>query len=112
MELVHLDRSMVELMQGPVAVRHGETRLDVVLSLHQQIVVTCRDGEFHAAKVLWIDDTEGEPVYYLHVGVRLPMEQAAQRLTDVDMLPENRTMHELLDLLAQLRDDARHPQDR
>ncbi len=32
------------------------------------------------------------------------MEMAAQRLTDVDLLPENQGMHELVDLLGDLRD--------
>jgi hypothetical protein len=66
-------------------------------------VVTDRDGEFHAAVVLSVDTSRGQPVYGLHIGARLPVDMAAQRLTDVDMLPENRGLHEIVDLLGELR---------
>ena len=58
----------------------------------------------NAAVVLSVDRLRGEAVYALHLGARLPMEMAAQRLTDVDLLPENQGLHELVDLLGDLRD--------
>ncbi|MFI2708326.1 hypothetical protein ACH5WX_12365, partial [Nocardioides sp. CER28] len=57
----------------------------------------------HAAVVLSVDSSRGEPVYALHVGARLPMDMAAQRLTDVDVYPENQGLHEIVDLLGDLR---------
>jgi hypothetical protein len=113
MELLHLDHSMVELHERPITVRHGDTGWDYVLSEGQHVVVTDREGEFHDAAVLWVEDRDDEPdgpIYYLHVGVRLPPTEAAQRLADVDMLPENRAMHQLLDLLGALAEEDRKPQ--
>jgi hypothetical protein len=105
MELFHVDMPAAELVAGPgpLVVRHEETGLDAILVESQEVLVTDRDGEFHAAVVLAVDASQGEPVYTLHIGARLPMDMAAQRLTDVDMLPENQGMHELVDLLGELR---------
>jgi hypothetical protein len=88
-------------------VGHDDTGLDAPLVEGQEVLVTDRDGEFHAAVVLSVDvfEDEGrtEPVYALHIGARLPMDMAAQRLTDVDLMPENRGLHEIVDLLGDLR---------
>jgi hypothetical protein len=105
MELFHVDLSAAELISGPgpLVVGHEQTGLAAVLDEGQEVVITDRDGEFHAAVVLSVDSSRGEPVYALHLGARLPLDMAAQRLTDVDMLPENRGLHEIVDLLGELR---------
>jgi len=105
MELFHVDLSAAELIAGPgpLVVGHEETGLEAPLVEGQEVLVTDRDGEFHAAVVLSVDATWPEPVYALHIGARLPMDMAAQRLTDVDLMPENRGLHEIVDLLGDLR---------
>jgi hypothetical protein len=105
MELFHVDLSAAELVSGPgpLVVAQGETELGSPLVEGQEVVVSDRDGEFHAAVVLSVDSDQPEPVYALHIGARLPMDMAAQRLTDVDLLPENRGLHEIVDLLGELR---------
>lgn len=105
MELFHVDLSAADLISGPgpVVVAHEATGLAAVLDEGQEVLISDRDGEFHAAVVLSVDLTQGEPVYAFHIGARLPMDMAAQRLTDVDMLPENRGLHEIVDLLGDLR---------
>jgi hypothetical protein len=105
MELFHVDLSAAELISapGPLVVTHEETGLLSVLDEGQEVLVSDRDGEFHAAVVLSVDSTQGEPVYELHIGARLPMDMAAQRLTDVDLYPENSGLHEIVDLLGDLR---------
>jgi hypothetical protein len=109
MELIHVDLSAAELISapGPLVVPHGATGLDTSLVEGQEVLVTDRDGEFHAAVVLSAglsgDNAQPEPVYALHIGARLPMDMAAQRLTDVDLMPENRGLHEIVDLLGDLR---------
>jgi hypothetical protein len=113
MEFLHLDHSLVELHEGPVTVRHGDTGFDHVLIDGQHLVIGDRDGEFHDGLVMWVEDREDEPegpIYHVLAGVRLPMDAAAQRLADVDMLPENRAMHQLLDLLGALAEEERKPQ--
>jgi hypothetical protein len=109
MDLVHVDVASAELGAdpAPLAVAHSQTGLVEPLREGQDLVITDRDGEFHAAVVLAVDETGGEPVYSLHVGARLPVDMAAQRLADVDLLPEHRGLHEIVDLLAELRDAER-----
>lgn len=105
MQMFHIDLTSAELVNGPgpIVVWHEETGLSSVLSAGQDVLVTDRAGEFHAAVVLEVDDWQGEPIYAIHIGARLPMDLAAQRLTDVDMLPENRGIHDVVDLLGDLR---------
>jgi hypothetical protein len=105
MELFHVELTATELISGPgpLVIGHEQTGLTSVLDEGQEVLVTDRDGEFHAAVVLSADSSHGEPVYSVHIGARLPMDMAAQRLTDVDMLPENRGLHEIVDLLGELR---------
>ena len=105
MELFHVDLSAADLIAGPgpLVVAHGETGLEAPLAEGQEVLVTDRDGEFHAAVVLSVESSGVEPVYALHIGARLPMDMAAQRLTDVDLMPENRGLHEIVDLLGDLR---------
>lgn len=117
MELFHVDLSAADLIAGPgpLVVSHEDTGLDVPLVEGQEVLVTDRDGEFHAAVVLSVhpfvdpflgpgdDAPQRGPVYALHIGARLPMDMAAQRLTDVDLMPENRGLHEIVDLLGDLR---------
>ena len=112
MELLHLDYSMVELHEGSITVRHGDTGWDCVLSEGRHIVVGDANGEFHDGTVLWVehrDDHPADPIYHLHIGVRLPPIQAAQRIADVDMAAENRVMHQLLDLIGALAEEERKP---
>ena len=105
MELFHVDLTAADLITGPgpLVVDHEETGLEAPLVEGQEVLITDRDGEFHAAVVLSVDGSRAEPVYALHIGARLPMDMAAQRLTDVDLMPENRGLHEIVDLLGDLR---------
>jgi hypothetical protein len=105
MELFHVDLSAAELISGPgpLMVTHEASGLDSLLTEGQEVLVTDRDGEFHAAVVLSVDAARPDPVYALHIGARLPMGMAAQRLTDVDLLPQNQGLHEIVDLLGELR---------
>jgi hypothetical protein len=105
MELFHVHLSAADLISGPgpLVVTHGATGLAAVLVEGQEVLVSDRDGEFHAAVVLSVDSSQGEPIYAVHIGARLPMEMAAQRLTDVDMLPDNQGLHEVVDLPGDLR---------
>ncbi|SFC61219.1 hypothetical protein SAMN04487968_108195 [Nocardioides terrae] len=108
MELIHVELSSAEVVAGtgPIMVRHRSTGLASVLDDGEEVVVTDSDGEFHAGIVLSVDPVQSgddDPTYALHVGARLPMEMAAQRLADVDLLPENQGLHDIVDLLGELR---------
>lgn len=105
MELIHVDLSSSELVSqtGPIMVAHRTTGLADVLEEGDEVVVTDRDGEFHAGVVLSVLATDDDTAYALDIGARLPMDMAAQRLADVDLLPENQGLHDLVDLLGDLR---------
>lgn len=105
MELIHVDLSAADLVAGsrPVLVTHGASGLADVLVEGQAVVVSDRDGEFHGAVVSSVDTAGDEPAYALHLGTRLPADMAAQRLSDADTLPEHRGLHEIVDLLGDLR---------
>jgi len=113
MELIHVEMTSAELVAGadPVLVAHGSTGLASVLEDGEEVVVTDSDGEFHAGVVLSVHSDDADPTYALHIGARLPMDMAAQRLADVDLLPENRGLHDIVDLLGALRGmpDLRQP---
>ena len=108
MELIHVDLSSVDLVSAlrPIAVSHRSTELSRVLREAEEVLVSDRDGEFHAAVVLSVD-LEDDPGYELHIGARLPMEMAAQRLADVELLPEEQGLHDIVDLLGDLRERFR-----
>ena len=105
MELIHVDMSSAELVAGagPIPVMHSATGLAAVLGEGDEVVVTDTDGEFHSGIVLMVRPSGDDAIYALHVGARLPMDMAAQRLADVDLLPENQDLHEIVDLLGDLR---------
>lgn len=105
MELFHVDASSADLVSapGPVVVTHAETGLPRPLVVGQDVLVTDTDGEYHAAVVLAVTTHDDEPAYHLHIGVRLPPDLAAQRIMDVDVLPENAGVQEVVDLLGDLR---------
>jgi hypothetical protein len=104
MELIHVDLSSVELVAGPgpVVVSHRTSELPRVLREGEAVLVSDRDGEFHSAVVLSAVGEE-ELAYELHIGARLPMDMAAQRLADVELTPEQQGLHEIVDLLGDLR---------
>src|SRR4051812_9256971 len=105
MELFHVDMPAEDLISrpGPLVVAHEAAELAGVLVAGEEIVVTDRDGEFHAAVVLSVDSTQGEPVYAVRIGARLPADMAAQRLTDVDMVAHDQGLYEVADLLGDVR---------
>ena len=104
MELVHVRLTAEDLVgDGQVTVAHSRTGLSDVLEIGDDLVVTDQDGEFHAASVVSVGGDGHDPHYNLRIGARLPIELAAERMTDVDVRPEKAALHDVVDLLGELR---------
>lgn len=110
MELIHVPLSSADLVASaePLRVPHDADR-SRVLAVDEEVVVSDADGEFHGATVLGVEFERGPLVYLLRVGARLPPDIAAQRLTGSHRTPDNRGLHELLDLLGDLRRSGSDP---
>jgi len=108
-ELVHVRLTAADLAgSGRVVVPHAHTGLRQALLVGEDLVVTDQDGEFHAATVVAVDGDGHDLEYHLKIGARLPVDLAAQRMNDVDIEPENADIHDVVDLLGDLRDTLRH----
>jgi len=108
-ELVHVRLTAADLAgTRRVVVPHARTGLHQALLVGEELVVTDQDGEFHAATVVAISGDGHDPEYHLEIGARLPVELAAQRMNDVDIEPENADLHDVVDMLGELRDLLRH----
>lgn len=104
MELIHIRLGAYDLARrAEVVMAHSQTGLDNTLDVGQQVVVTDLDGEFHGAEVTAVSGDGADPEYHLRIGARLPVDVAAQRITDTDTLPENAGVQEVVDLLGELR---------
>jgi hypothetical protein len=103
-ELVHVRLTTADLVSGDfVVLPHARAGLARPLLVGDSVVVTDQDGEFHSATVVAVGGDGGNPEYHLRVGARLPLDLAAQRMTGVDTDPENAGIHEVVDLLGELR---------
>jgi hypothetical protein len=103
-ELVHVRLTAADLVgDSRVVVSHARTGLRRCLVVGDELVVTDQDGEFHGATVVAVDGDGVDPDYHLRVGARLPVDFAAQRMTDADLEVENAGLHDVLDLLGELR---------
>lgn len=104
MELVHVRLQAEDLIgEGHVVVPHARTGLDDFLLVGDELVVTDQDGEFHGATVTAVGGDGHDPLYHLRIGARLPIDLAAERMTDTDVRPEKAALHDVVDLLGELR---------
>ena len=108
MELVELPYTGAELttMRGPLIVSHVEARLTRALEPGEDVVLLDADGEYHSAFVADLRFELEDTLYVLDRGVRLPPEQASERLERADGGPESRGLEStqsVLDMLAAWR---------
>ncbi|MDH2414561.1 hypothetical protein [Nocardioides sp. CER19] len=87
MEIIHVQFSGAALAarRGPVEVSHDDTVLRRRLTPREEVVLTDLDGDFHSARVLMIDNAGVDPIYFLHLGRRLSLVEAARRLNEIDL---------------------------
>lgn len=87
-----------------VDVRHSETGLERGLDHDESVVVLDAEGGFHAAVVDEVGFTLEDTTYRLRLGVRLPADLAADRLSGSPLTLERQQLHEIADLIGELRD--------
>jgi hypothetical protein len=103
-ELIHVRLEAADLIgSGHIVVQHARTGLSRVLEVNEDLVVTDQDGEFHGAVVVAVSGDGHDPHYHLRIGARLPVDMAAERMADVDLEPERAGLHDVVDLLGELR---------
>ena len=87
MEVFHVQLSgaALDASKRPIEVSHSDTGLARRLAPREEVVVTDLGGDFHSARVLMVDNSSLDPVYFLHLGKRLSLVEAARRLNDADL---------------------------
>ena len=106
MELIELPYTGTELsaMRGPVIVSHVESRMRRALEPGEDVVLLDLDGEYHSGFVADLRFELEDTLYVIDRGVRLPPEQASERLDDADGGPEARGLfstQSVLDMIAE-----------
>jgi hypothetical protein len=89
--------------QAYLDVAHSETRLERGLDRDESVIVLDVDGGFHAAVVEAVSFTPDDTVYRLRMGVRLSADLAADRLSGMPMSVDRLQVHDVADLLGELR---------
>lgn len=89
--------------QAFLDVAHRETSLERGLDRDESVIVLDADGGFHAAAVDEVDFTLDDTVYRLRIGARLSADLAADRLSGMPISVERLQVHDVADLLGELR---------
>jgi hypothetical protein len=102
MELIEVAELCRGKDPGTVVVAHSQTSLQRGLELGEEVVLATGE-HFHSARVRDIDFELDDTVYTLDLGGRLPADLARERAEGLDPERHDIEMHELIDLLGDLR---------
>ncbi|MDO9497965.1 MAG: hypothetical protein Q7J48_19835 [Nocardioides sp.] len=91
--------------QAYLDLAHRETRLERGLDRDESVIILDVDGGFHAAVVDEVSFTPDDTVYRLRMGARLSADLAADRLSGMPVSVERLQVHDVVDLLGELRHD-------
>ena len=103
MELIEVAELARGRDAGTVLVAHSETTLRRGLEFGEEVVVREAGADFHAAVVVEIAFELDDTVYTLVLGTRLPPDLARERLEGLDPDRHDLELHELVDLLGDVR---------
>ena len=103
MEIIELDASVDVRGSRVLVVGHSLTRLDHGLEPREQVVLRTGHGDHYAAEVRAIEFELEDTVYTFEVGPRLPEDLALERVNGLDPEVHDLSLHELVDLLGELR---------
>jgi hypothetical protein len=106
MEIVELDVAVAVRGEHTLVVRHSLTQLDRGLEPRESVVLHTAQGDHYAAQVRGIEFELEDTVYTLDVGARLPEDLALERVQGLDPDEHDLSLHELVDLLGELRGRA------
>ncbi len=99
-----------ELLPGPgdrtVLVAHSRTGMRRGLDFGEAILLRAEDGEYHVAKVVDITFELDDTIYTCLLGGRIPEELARERAEGIDPSRHDLELHEIIDLLHDVRDQG------
>jgi hypothetical protein len=106
MEIVELDATTSVRGERTLVVGHSLTRLDRGLEPRESVVLRTADGDYYAAQLRGIEFELEDTIYTFAVGGRLPEDLALERVQGLDADVHDLSLHELVDLLGDLRGRA------
>ncbi|WP_155992876.1 hypothetical protein [Nocardioides sp. URHA0020] len=106
MEIVVLDSTVSVRGERTLVIGHSLTQLTRGLEPRESVVLETASGDFYAAQVGGIEFEIDDTIYTLTVGARLPEDLAVERVEGLDPEVHDLSLHELVDLLGQLRGRA------
>ena len=102
-----------ELLPGPdertVQVAHSRAGLTRGLDFGEAVLLRAEDDEYHVARVADITFELDDTVYTFELGGRIPEELARERAGGIDPLRHDLELHEIVDLLHDLRRGGYEP---
>lgn len=104
MEIIELDTSVVLRGERRLVVGHSLTNLTRGLEQGEPVLLRGADGEHYAGLVRGIEFELDDTIYTFEVGARLPEDLALERAEGLDPRRHDLGLHEIVDLLADLRD--------
>ena len=87
-------------------VGHPLTRLERGLEPRESVVLHTAEDDYYAAQVRGIEFEFDDTVYTFAVGGRLPEDLALERVEGLDADVHDLSLHELVDLLGDMRGRA------
>jgi hypothetical protein len=104
MERIEVRTGAVELRDRRyITVRHSETALARGLDPDERVVLQDSDGGYRSGTVEDVEFTLDDTEYLVRLGVVLPDDLAAERLSGVELSPEQQGIHDVVDLIGELR---------
>jgi hypothetical protein len=103
MEIVELDESVQLRGERVLVVGHSLTGLTRGLDPKEPVVLRTSDADHYAARVRSIEFELEDTIYTFEVGARLPEDLALERISGLDPKRHDLSMHEMVDLLGELR---------
>jgi hypothetical protein len=103
MEIIELDGA-VDVGEGrTLVVGHSATGLTRGLEPREPVVVHTPEGDYYAAQLRGIEFELEDTIYTFTLGARLPEDLALERIAGLDPSRHDLSLHELVDLLGELR---------
>ena len=104
MERIEVRARAEELRRSSyIVVRHSETALARGLEPAERVVLQDADGGYRSGTVEELEFTLDDTEYLLRLGVVLPDDLAAERLSGVELSRDQQGIHDVVDLIGELR---------
>jgi hypothetical protein len=103
MEIIELDGAVRVRGERTLVVGHSLTGLTRGLEPRESVVLHTADGDYYAAQLRGIEFELEDTVYTFAVGARLPENLALERVAGLDPAVHDLSLHQLVDLLGELR---------